>query len=84
MADDDNEKPQVTQSSNSNEPISPLDIRSVSPLAPGGDALSKLAASAAAGRVLTTKLKILDAPAEYPALRHLRRRCPEPLRLPDR
>jgi hypothetical protein len=37
MAESDNDRPQVTQSSNSDEPssISPLDIRSVSPLAIG-------------------------------------------------
>jgi hypothetical protein len=34
MADGDKDRPQVTQSSNSDGPISPLDIRSVSPLAP--------------------------------------------------
>jgi hypothetical protein len=55
MADGDKDKPQITQSSNSNE-ISPLDSRSISPLAQGfgqlgpSDALDKLAASAAAGR----------------------------------
>jgi hypothetical protein len=55
---DDKDEPQITPSSNSNE-ISPLDRRWNSPLAPNNsnatvdgpsDALSKLAASAAAGR----------------------------------
>jgi hypothetical protein len=45
MAEGDKDRPQVTQSSNSDEPssISPLDIRSVSPLATGQAATSALA-----------------------------------------